>query len=364
MQNMKISLPSADLPRVERLEDTRRRNFRFAELMSRYLNLFPDFVKPEYVSEFISGMSATPEEAFCAALTVALGLDTGNADDRVIMRKYLPKAVKCLDSFYYRSNPYYRNISFPDISCGGWELKNLSLAPWEGFVYNDPYLLDDYTEIPRIGFFREKFCFPAVLQNGREWMTLMPNETATLENAVNRCFGNVVTYGLGLGYFAFMAARKDNVKSVTVVEKDPDVIELFTNNILPLFPDKDKITVVCADAFYHAEHTLPVSGADYVLADICHDAGDGLPLYLRFRDIAEKTQNIIWDYWLEETIIAYMRWPVFTDIYKAVKTGADTTLLPGTEINSFNDIIKTLDYGFLRANACEIGKYFNITEEN
>lgn len=359
---MKISLPSSVLPRVEKLEDTRRRNFRFAELMSRYLNLFPDFVKEEYVSELL--LSVSFEEAFCAALTVALGLDTENEDDRVMIRKYLPASVKCLDSFYYRLNPYYQSISFPDVKCNDWEIKTMSLAPWEGFVYNDPVLLPDFTEIPRIGFFREKFSFPAVLQNGREWMTLMPNETATLENAVKNAFGNVVTYGLGLGYFAYRAAAKDNVQSVTVVEKDENVIKLFTEHILPLFPCKDKITVLRDDAFSHAEKVLPSGRFDYVLADIWHDAGDGTPLYLRFRDIASKQKNIKWDYWLEETIVSYLRWPVFSEVYKAIKTGGQSELFPDIEIKTYQDIQNILSCGFLHKHACEIGEFFNIQEEN
>lgn len=361
---MKISLSASDTARVSRLEDTRRRNFRFASLMSRYLNLFADGIKEEYVSSLVNDLSATPEQAFCAALTVLLGLDTDNEEDRVIIRKYLPKAVKCLDSFYYRSNPYYRNISAPSVSQNDWELKQMSLAPWEGFVYNDPVLLADYTEIPRIGFFRDSFSFPAVLQNGREWMTLMPNETATLENALSRCFGNVVTYGLGLGYFAYMASRKDNVNKVTVVEKDKNVIDLFTNHLLPLFPDKDKINIVREDAFYHAEHILPASDTDYVLADIWHDAGDGLPLYLRFRVSAQKTPNILWDYWLEETIISYIRWPVFGEIYNSVKSGMESSLFPHTTVNSFEDVQNILSYEFLHSHACEIGDFFKIQEEN
>lgn len=358
---MKISLSAADVARVSRLEDTRRRNFRFAELMSTYLNLFPDFVKEEYVSELLSFSS--PEEAFCAALTVALGLNTDNEDDRIIIRKYLPASVKCLDSLYYRLNPYYQNISFPDVSKKDWEIKTMSLAPWEGFVYNDPVLLADFTEIPRIGFFRERFSFPAVLQKGREWMTLMPNETATLENAVKNSFGNVVTYGLGLGYFAYRASCKENVKSVTVVERDKNVIKLFTDHILPLFPCKDKITVIEADAFHHAEKELKKGSFDYALADIWHDAGDGTPLYLRFRDIASKTPDIKWDFWLEETIIAYLRWPVFSEIYRMVKNGVDSALFSDIEIKSFADIQNILSYDFLRSHVYEIGEFFNIMEE-
>ena len=360
---MKFYLASSDIARVERLEKTRKTNFRFTSLLSRYLNLFPDGVKYEYIKELMDDTSASAEEAFCAALTVLLGLDTENEEDRLIIRKYLPNSVKCLDSFYYCSNPYYRNVSFNDVKQNEWELKQVSLAPYEAFVYNDPLLLPDYTELPRIGFFREKFSFPAVLQNGREWMTLMPNETATLENAVKNCFGNVVTYGLGLGYFPYMASAKENVKSVTVVEKDKNVIDLFTQNILPLFPNKDKIKVVCEDAFFHAKKILPKTDCDYVLADIWHDAGDGLPMYLEFRRLAKLTPHIKWEYWLEETMISYMRWPLFGEIYKCIKSGEDSTLFNETNINGFSDIQRVLTFEYIKENACEIGSFLNIREE-
>lgn len=360
---MKFYLSSADIARVERLEKTRKTNFRFTSLLSRYLNLFSDGVKYEYIRELIDGTQTSAEEAFCAALTVLFGLDTQNEEDRIIIRKYLPNSVKCLDSFYYRSDPYYRNISFNDVKQNEWELKRLSLAPCEAFVYNDPLLLADYTEIPRIGFFREEFSYPAVLQNGREWMTLMPNETATLENAVKNCFGNVVTYGLGLGYFPYMASAKENVKSVTVVEKDKNVIELFAQNILPLFPNKDKIKIVCEDAFFHAKKILPKTDCNYVLADIWHDAGDGLYMYLEFRRLAKLTPHIKWEYWLEETMISYMRWPLFSEMYKCIKSGTDSKLFEGVDINGFSDIQNILAYEYIKENACEIGAFFNIREE-
>ncbi len=360
---MKFYLSAADIARVERLEKTRKTNFRFTSLLSRYLNLFSDGIKYEYIKELTEETGVSAEEAFCAALSVILGLDTQNEQDRLIIRKYLPGSVKCLDSFYYRSNPYYRSIAFNDVKQNEWELKQLSLAPYEAFVYNDPLLLPDYTELPRIGFFRESFSFPAVLQNGREWMTLMPNETATLENSVKNCFGNVVTYGLGLGYFPFMASAKENIKSVTVVEKDKNVIALFTKNILPLFPNKDKIKVICEDAFLHAQKVLPKTDCDYVLADIWHDAGDGLPLYLRFRKIAHLAPCIKWEYWLEETMMSYMRWPLFGEMYGCIKSGTDLALFENMNINGFSDIEKVLSFEFIKENAREIGDFLNIREE-
>ena len=51
---------------------------------------------------------------------------------------------------------------------------------------------------------------------------------------VERAKGKVLTFGLGLGYFAYMCSLKEEVESVTVVEKDKSVIKLFNEIILPL----------------------------------------------------------------------------------------------------------------------------------
>ena len=90
---------------------------------------------------------------------------------------------------------------------------------------------NDFSEYAPLGFFTERFDFPAVLENGNEWMTLTPVDMDTCVEAIEKSRGKVVTFGLGLGYFAYMAAMKENVESVTVVELSDDVIRLFKKHI-------------------------------------------------------------------------------------------------------------------------------------
>ena len=66
---------------------------------------------------------------------------------------------------------------------------------------------------------------------------------------------------------------------------------------------------------------------------------------------------------MEETIIAYLRWPVFSEIYRMVKNGVDSALFSDIEIKSFADIQNILSYDFLRSHVYEIGEFFNIMEE-
>ena len=159
---------------------------------------------------------------------------------------------------------------------------------------------------PQIGFFTEPYHYPAVRENGREWMTLNPNEIITMRAPLARARGRVLTYGLGLGYFAFMASRKESVSSVTVVERDPSVIRLFEEEIRPQLPTREKITVVCKDAFEFAKEDMKAGGYDFVFADIWHDPSDGVEAYLRFKLMESYSPKSEFAYWIEPTLRYYL----------------------------------------------------------
>ena len=133
-------------------------------------------------------------------------------------------------------------------------------------------------------------------------MSIKPSEIESTRKAVDAAFGRVVTFGLGLGYFAFMAARKPGVSSVTVVERDPAVIALFREHILPQIPEKGKITVVEADAFDYLDHTMPEARPDFVFMDIWHDIADGVPLYVRARTRESRFPGVRFMYWIERSL--------------------------------------------------------------
>lgn len=111
--------------------------------------------------------------------------------------------------------------------------------------------------------------FPAILENNRIWMTITPNEIETMKEAVDQAFGNVLAYGLGLGYYAYMTSGKDHVESVTVVEMNDDVIKLFTTYVVPQFKNAHKIKIIKADAFEYAQKHMSKENYDFVFTDLC-----------------------------------------------------------------------------------------------
>ena len=286
-------------------------NKRLFELLSVFLNLRPDYITPDMI-ESIAGKNARKEEteyAYAALVASACGLDIyGNREDRRFFAESFRKCFTLLDTGPFTGNPYYTNISFENISNNRWQLQKRVCRPFEAFVFDDPEISGDvggFSVTPKIGFFNEAYNYPAVLENGREWMTLMPNETNTSGYAVDNAHGRVLTFGLGLGYFAYMAARKPEVSSVTVVELSRDVISLFEEHILPQTGFQDKIRVIRADCFDFADGMKP-GEYDFLFADIWHDPSDGVEAYLRLKEYEPRFPGTEFVYWIENTLKLYI----------------------------------------------------------
>ena len=92
--------------------------------------------------------------------------------------------------------------------------------------------MDDYNEILKdineevtsLGYFEHDYSYISLTQNKVIWMSLSPYEIETMKEDILNAKGNVLTYGLGIGYFAYMCSLKDEVETVTIVEKDKNII--------------------------------------------------------------------------------------------------------------------------------------------
>lgn len=288
-------------------EEIKGANNRIFERLSILLNTMPDFVTAEMVDELTRQFGLSVEESFSLLICAALGFDTENESDNELWRAYSPFMLHHLDEKTFTEDPYYKAVKIKSgKTLGEWEIREDLLAPFTAFVCDDPITLPDGRIIPQIGYFDCEFSFLSVLQNGREWMTMMPNELVTQRIPIKKASGRVCTYGLGLGYFAFMCAAKDEVESVTVVERDESVISLFKEMLLPCFIHPEKLEIVSADAFEFAEKEAPERRFDYIFADIWHDPSDGVGAYKRFKALEHLCPDTKFDYWIEKTLKLYM----------------------------------------------------------
>ena len=171
---------------------------------------------------------------------------------------------------------------------------------------NDIIQTKEGRQIPQIGFFEEEFKFPAVLENGRIWMTITPNEIETMQEAIENASGHVLAFGLGLGYYAYMVSEKENVESVTVVDCNEDVIQLFQQYILPQFKQAAKIKVINEDAFDFAKKHIGEGKYDFVFTDLWHDVSDGIDMYLNMKQYERLSPDTEFMYWIEKSMLCYL----------------------------------------------------------
>ena len=312
-----------DKDKVERLRKTFDLNYNITRLYSIYLEHYPELITPEMINELCSDGRISKAEAVTAILCEAFGLDDSRGgDDRRLIREYIRPSVRLLDAKRYYENKYYKNIKIDNVTDGEWELRQESYEPYRSVICGDMVIREDFSEYPPLGFFDEKFYFPAVLENGNEWMTLTPVDLDTCEDAIARAHGKVITFGLGLGYYAYMVSEKENVEKITVIEKSENVIRLFEKYILPQFSHPEKVEIICDDAFEYAEYDMPKTHFDYAFVDTWRDASDGTPMYERMKKLEKLNSNTEFSYWIENFLISRLRAYKFEDLYNKTNNDA------------------------------------------
>ena len=252
----------------------------------------------EDIEMLIREFGLSLETAARTMLSAMIGLDTDLPDDRMMEEQYLVPGFHVLSPEPYLRDPYRETICFPERQMGNWSFAMQFFEPYEVFVRDDLLVTTDGREIPRIGAFSERFFYPAVREADREWMTLAPVEIETMRGPIQVAHGDVLTLGLGLGYYAFHVSMKTDVRSLTVVERDPALIELFSRTLLPQFPGRDKIRIIEMDAYDYLGHRFPEQRFDTVFCDLWHDAGDGAAHYLKLKTY-EKRYGTLFQYWIE-----------------------------------------------------------------
>ena len=229
----------------------------------------------------------------------------------------ISKECRVFDAEEFMNNPYFKNIDFHEKHQGDYELLYHEFMPYEVDIYSPPMRLPQiHIDIPRVSCFTQTLKYPAIGQTSTKstWMSVSPNEVYTMADAISNARGKLLTLGCGMGYFAYMASLKDEVESVTIVEIEQDVIDLFENHILPQFQHKEKITIIKADAIEYMRD-LSDGEFDYCFADIWIGIEDLAP-YFSIKEIGRKLRKTKIDYWIEESFAIYLSQFVWIEILK------------------------------------------------
>lgn len=214
--------------------------------------------------------------------------------------------ISKLETNTFSNDSYYKKVGLIKAQEGDWNFSSYSYAPYEGFV-SDELVIDPVTfaEHTPISYFEKEFPFFAVTQDDYIWMSIIPHEINTMKKPIENAAGDILVLGLGLGYYVFNVASKRNVRSITVIENDKKIINLFNKYLLPKFPNQEKITILFGDAIDYVEKSP--KKFDYVFADIWHNVHDGEMLYLKLKAKESYRVGTKFDYWIETSILAMLR---------------------------------------------------------
>lgn len=300
-------------------------------LMSRYLTVCPDFITKELIEGITGECEITLAEAYTSLLVAACGLDVeNNPRDRYLSTAYLRSGIRRLDPQEYRMNPYYRQIRIPEAHFGNWKLTIEKYKPYEAFVCDEIRTDEELKEIHRSDFSIRNFHSRQSWRTGRSGWLLNLNEIETQRQPIARAAGQIVAFGLGMGYYAFMVSEKPEVKTLTIVERDENVIALFREHILPQFPKKEKIDIVRQDAFEFATNCMSDGYYDHAFVDLWHDVSDGYPLYKQMKALEKNSPNTLFSYWIEDSLLSHLRWELFhrmSDLLSATAPAGEPVIL-------------------------------------
>lgn len=310
------SMSPEAIKHIEDVKETILQLFASEPLASEYDRLYTD------VRAKFNEMS---DDAFDLKYFVALGLLAacfGGTAKWILNIRNAEKIIESMvryckvrDDAYFKNNAYFRDINF-DVSEDTGEIKTDTLTLtldtvikgsfYEGGTLNwdksTGYLYSDYGVVLPEATFK----LPFLQKKGVNfvWMSLTPNEIETMVEPIAKAKGKVLTYGLGLGYYTYMTAIKEDVTSVTVVERDTEVIKLFNEHILPKFKPKAraKVKIIQADMFDHF-FNLTDGEYDTIFVDTWYTLRDGAACYvpLKCYDTVNFSKTKV-DYWIENSI--------------------------------------------------------------
>lgn len=248
------------------------------------------------------------DNAYCSAFYSIMGIEDDDIELESLNENNNLSSFTMLNSKDFENNDFYKFIKEEiedNLSSTKYHLKWNYYQPYEGLLYDDIKLNNLY-EINKVGYFVDRFDYLNLLENNQVWMNITPFEINTMKKSIDKAKGKVLTFGLGLGYFAYMVSNKEEVESITIVEKDKNIIYFIFKNIISKFKNKNKIKIINDDIYNYSPEKL--KEYNFIFVDTYRQADDGLKFYF---DLYSTFKNTNCDFWIEDSIISQLRKYIF-----------------------------------------------------
>ena len=276
-----------------------------------------------------NGPSNTEEEAYSLFLTTLYTEDELPDDDTYALIK---DSITVIDDSVAGNDPYLRdvNIGELDLSTENAKFTVMPTLPYElqqlRIISNlfSPYELN--TTQP-FGFSKTQSSFPLLILNdttGYGASTFVRNLS---KEHIDKAKGHVVVFGLDIGYFAYLTALKNNVKSLTIVEPNEQLVRIFNKYILPKFKDdaKKKISIVSREFDETFLDKKFMNKFNFCFVNTYFTRDDGIPTFIKYKE-NEKDLKCIVSYWLEDDFISAYQDELFFKITNILMPDMPTEL--------------------------------------
>ena len=340
---MRINLTKEELEKTYRLLDTKEINMSVAEL------LFSTFEE----KEFFQGVKSSDE--LFERLLKYWDIPHDSKEEIAILEKWVKPAISQLNHGFFMNNSYYNSVKPEVCKRGDYELSYIDFKAYQPFSLDDIQVDENnyYLERSPLSYFMNDETYLALSHKGEVWMSITPNEINTMQPYIDEAKGTVLVLGLGLGYYPFMISQKEEVKKIIVVELDSNIINIFKEHLLPLFPHKEKITIIKGDAIeYLRKNRLHYH---YIFADLWHSPEDGLPIYLKIKEIEKQYTFGKFQYWLETSLVAMLRRCMLTVFEESLQGYKDKDYQKAS-----NDIDKVINSLYFKTKNITISRYDDI----
>lgn len=270
-------------------------------------------------------------------LTYGIPNDVSNILSDMFVDVMLNSTSILEDNFEENNNDYFKNIKIPHKTFQNFGYEYNSFSEYELImideedIYKGVFSKDIFVSSAKFAISKKSLKYPCIVDKDRYcWMSITSNEINTMKKPIEDSKGIVCTLGLGLGYFAYMCHLKENVKEVIIVEKEDEVISMFTKYILPQFKYPEKIKIIHSDAYDFLD-TLQNYEIEYIFADIWQNVVDGMYHYIKIRKFEKRFPNITFKYWIENAILLSIQKYIFGAILHTEKESE--TILNATGYN-------------------------------
>ena len=277
---MKISLKRNEVSLLYDLIDQKEKNIFVADLLLDLINSKSAFKNKDVNIVYDLAASYLDEE------------------DKVELKANLNNKIDLLDINKYLDNPYNKNIQINEVKYKDYLLCYETLKANEIFISDEININENnnYLETTSLAYFTKDYKYLTLSKDNVIWMSINPNEINTMDEDIKSM----------LGYISYMLSLKDDVNSITIIEKDEEIITLFKKYILDKFSFKNKIKIIHQDALDFLK-TSSLDSYQFIYVDLYHNPNDGLKVFLDIKKIEAKNPSIKFLYWLNKSLFSLVR---------------------------------------------------------